>query len=69
MDFLENHQVNDNKGVLYLATFNSATNSYTFPNIAHLVTIMAHENAEGKATENWNEGSHHPSGDDKRLKR
>lgn len=51
--FFENYQVNDNKES-YLATFNSATNSYTFPNIAHLVTIMAHEKAEGKATENWN---------------
>jgi hypothetical protein len=51
--FFENYQVNDSKES-YLATFNSATNSYIFSNLAHLVTIMAHEKAEGKASENWN---------------
>lgn len=51
--FFENYQVNDGKES-YLATFNSSTNSYVFSNISRLVTIMAHEKAEGKATENWN---------------
>ena len=51
--FFENYQVNDSKES-YLATFNSSNNTYVFSNIARLVTRMAKEKQEGKASENWN---------------
>ena len=51
--FFENYQVNDGKES-YLATFNSNTNSYQFNNIARLLTRMAKEKEQGKATANWN---------------
>ncbi len=51
--FFENYQINDSKES-YLATFNSNTNTYQFSNIARLVTRMAKEKQQGKATENWN---------------
>lgn len=51
--FFENYQINNGKDS-YLATFNSSTNTYQFSNIARLVTRMAKEKKEGKATENWN---------------
>lgn len=51
--FFENYQVNDSRES-YIATFNSSTNSYVFSNIARLITLMAKEKQEGKATENWN---------------
>ncbi len=51
--FFENYQINDSKES-YLATFNSSTNTYQFSNIARLITRMAKEKKEGKATTNWN---------------
>lgn len=51
--FFEDYQVNDSKES-YLATFNSNNNTYVFSNIARLVTRMAKEKKEGKASENWN---------------
>ena len=51
--FFENYQINNGKDS-YLASFNSSTNTYQFSNIARLVTRMAKEKKEGKATENWN---------------
>lgn len=51
--FFENYQINNGKDS-YLATFNRSTNTYQFSNIARLVTRMAKEKKEGKATENWN---------------
>ena len=51
--FFENYQVNDSKES-YLANFNSSNNTYTFSNIARLITRMVKEKAEGRATENWN---------------
>lgn len=51
--FFENYQVTDNKES-YLATFDSSKNSYVFDNIARLVTRMAKEKQEGKASKNWN---------------
>ena len=51
--FFENYQVSDNK-TSYITTFNSSTNTYTFSNIAHLLTKMAQEKANGTASENWN---------------
>lgn len=51
--FFENYQVNDSKES-YLASFDSDKNSYTFTNIARLVTKMAKEKQAGTASENWN---------------
>ncbi|MBR1668149.1 MAG: DUF4270 domain-containing protein [Bacteroidaceae bacterium] len=51
--FFENYKVNDSKES-YLATFDSSKNSYVFSNIARLITRMAKEKKEGKASENWN---------------
>jgi hypothetical protein len=51
--FFENYQVNDGKES-YLASFNSSTNSYQFSNIARLLTRMAKEKKQGKASKNWN---------------
>ena len=51
--FFENYQVNDSKES-YLASFNKSTNTYQFSNIARLITRMAKEKKEGKATANWN---------------
>lgn len=51
--FFENYEVNDGRES-YLTTFNSSTNSYEFSNIARLITLMAREKKEGKATANWN---------------
>lgn len=51
--FFENYQVNDSRES-YITTFDSKTNSYVFNNIARLITLMAKEKQEGKATENWN---------------
>ena len=51
--FFENYQVNDGRES-YLASFDKATNTYKFDNIARLITLMAREKQEGKATENWN---------------
>jgi hypothetical protein len=51
--FFENYKTNDSKES-YLATFDSSTNTYQFTNIARLLTRMAKEKKDGKATENWN---------------
>lgn len=51
--FFENYNTNDGKES-YLASFDSSTNTYQFNNIARLLTRMAKEKKEGKATENWN---------------
>ena len=51
--FFENYEVNDGRES-YLTMFNSSTNSYEFSNIARLITLMAREKKEGKATANWN---------------
>lgn len=51
--FFENYQVSDNK-TSYITTFNSSNNTYTFNNVARLLTKMAKEKAEGTATANWN---------------
>lgn len=51
--FFENYQVNDSKES-YLASFNKSTNTYQFSNIARLLTRMAKEKKEGRATANWN---------------
>jgi hypothetical protein len=51
--FFENYQVNDGKES-YLAPFNKSSNTYQFSNIARLLTRMAKEKKEGKASANWN---------------
>ncbi|NLV53015.1 MAG: DUF4270 domain-containing protein [Bacteroidales bacterium] len=51
--FFENYQIQDGRES-YLASFNSSTNTYTFNNIARLITGMAKEKKAGKATANWN---------------
>ncbi len=51
--FFENYQVTDNRES-YLATFDSSKNAYVFGNIARLLTRMAKDKKEGKATQNWN---------------
>lgn len=51
--FFENYQVS-NDITSYLTTFNSSNNTYTFNNVARLLTRMAQEKANGTATENWN---------------
>ena len=51
--FFENYEVNDGRES-YLTTFNRSTHSYEFSNIARLITLMAREKKEGKATANWN---------------
>lgn len=51
--FFENYQVSDNQ-TSYVTTFNSNSNTYTFNNVARLVTKMVQEKKDGTATENWN---------------
>lgn len=51
--FFENYKTSNSKDS-YITSFNSSTNSYTFSNIARLVTTMAKEKSEGKASANWN---------------
>lgn len=51
--FFENYHVSDNQ-TSYITTFNSSTNTYTFNNVARLVTKMVQEQKSGTATENWN---------------
>lgn len=51
--FFENYQVSDNQ-TSYITTFNRSTNTYTFNNVARLVTKMVQEKKDGTATENWN---------------
>lgn len=50
--FFENYQVSDNQ-TSYVTTFNSNTNTYTFNNVARLVTKMVQEYKNGTATANW----------------
>lgn len=49
--FFENYDLADSESS-YLATFNESSNSYEFSNIAHLISIIKHEKANGTATEN-----------------
>lgn len=51
--FFENKNMTDYK-TSFLATYSSTTNSYTFNNIANLITAMKNAKKNGKATENWN---------------
>lgn len=51
--FFENYKIVNNK-TSYITTFNSKNNSYTFDNIARLVSTMVQEKKEGKASPNWN---------------
>ena len=51
--FFENYQINNSRDS-YLTSFNSSTNTYTFNNIARLLTTMVNERKEGKASANWN---------------
>lgn len=51
--FFENYQVSDNQ-TSYVTNFNRSTNTYTFNNVARLVTKMVQEKKNGTATENWN---------------
>jgi len=51
--FFENKSMIDYK-TSFLATYSSTTNSYTFNNIANLITAMKNAKKNGKATENWN---------------
>lgn len=51
--FFENYSVVNNK-TSYISTFNSSNNSYTFNNIARLVTTMVNEKKEGTMSPNWN---------------
>ena len=51
--FFENYQINNSRDS-YLTSFNSSTNTYTFNNIARLLTTMVKERKEGKASANWN---------------
>ena len=51
--FFENYQLADaNKS--YLSQFNSANNTYTFNNIAHLLNLMSKELKKGTASPNYN---------------
>lgn len=38
----------------FIATYSSATNSYTFNNISNMITAMYNAKMSGKGTENWN---------------
>lgn len=51
--FFEKYQIS-NEETSYLATFSQAKNTYTYNNIAKLITKMHNEKVSGKATENWN---------------
>lgn len=51
--FFENYQVSNNQ-TSYITNFNSNDNTYTFNNVARLVTKMVQEKKDGTATENWN---------------
>lgn len=51
--FFENKNVTDYK-TSFLATYNNTTNSYTFNNIANLITAMKTAKSNSKRTENWN---------------
>ena len=51
--FFEHKNVTDYK-TSFLATYSSTTNSYTFNNIANLITAMKAAKKSGRATENWN---------------
>jgi len=49
--FFENYSLADN-ATSYLTTFNKSTNSYTFDNIAHLITTIIQEKKNGTASPN-----------------
>lgn len=49
--FFENYALADEE-TSYLTTFDSSTNTYKFGNIAHLITTIKQEKANGTATEN-----------------
>jgi len=49
--FFEKYELAD-ATTSFLATFNSSSNTYEFSNIAHLLTTIVREKAEGTATEN-----------------
>lgn len=51
--FFEKYLITDNQ-TSYLTTFSATRNSYTYNNVAKLVTTMLNEKRSGKATENWN---------------
>lgn len=51
--FFEKNQVTDNK-TSYLASFNSNYNTYTFSNMAQLITTCIAEKKEGTVDEDWN---------------
>lgn len=51
--FFEHRDLPDNQ-VSYIGTYQSAYNSYTFNNIAELITAMYHAKQSGKKSENWN---------------
>jgi len=51
--FFEKYLISDNI-TSYLTTFASSTNTYTYSNIAQLITTMYNEKLNGTATENWN---------------
>lgn len=51
--FFENYLLPDNR-TSYITTYSSNTNTYTFNNVAKLVTKMLSEKRNGKQTENWN---------------
>lgn len=51
--FFENYTIVNNK-TSYITTFNSNNNSYTFNNIARLITTMVNEKKEGTMSPNWN---------------
>lgn len=51
--FFEKYLITDNQ-TSYLTTFSATRNSYTYNNVAKLVTTMLNEKKSGKATENWN---------------
>lgn len=51
--FFEKYLLSDNI-TSYLTTFNSSNNTYTYNNVAQLITQMLNEKRSGKQTENWN---------------
>lgn len=51
--FFEKYLISDNE-TSYLTTFSSKTNTYTYSNIAKLISHMLEEKRNGTATENWN---------------
>lgn len=51
--FFEKYLISDNI-TSYLTTFNSSNNTYTYNNVAKLITQMLNEKRSGKQTKNWN---------------